>query len=252
MKKKSLIIVSIIILILLITCLFTSYIDSARVRNGVEPKYVIKLVNKSDNKVTYLGLGYKIILYPSVSFNEPYKNNRGVKFGSWFMKYEVKEDKYEISLEEIYDHINNYFLKVNVDKSNMAHWGIFENKIVVGMLDISLEKQEEFINNVFSSCCGSKYIEYIMDNEIIKFVQSKDVFDAKIIDAGDNYIVVEVLKNSKSFKKNDKVRVTIVRPTSGVNDFYVVGNNVRITFNGMVETSNPAQIGANKIELITN
>ena len=62
----------------------------------------------------------------------------------------------------------------------------------------------------------------------------------------------EVLKNSKSFKKNDKVRVTIVRPTSGVNDFYVVGNNVRITFNGMVETSNPAQIGANKIELITN
>lgn len=44
----------------------------------------------------------------------------------------------------------------------------------------------------------------------------------------------------------------ITRPTSGINDFYVVGNKVRITFNGMVETSNPAQIGANKIELITN
>ena len=44
----------------------------------------------------------------------------------------------------------------------------------------------------------------------------------------------------------------ITRPTSGINDFYVVGNKVRITFNGMVETSNPAQIGTNKVELITN
>ena len=39
----------------------------------------------------------------------------------------------------------------------------------------------------------------------------------------------------------------MTRPTSGANGFYVVGNKVRITFNGMVETSNPAQIGASKI-----
>jgi len=62
---------------------------------------------------------------------------------------------------------------------------------------------------------------------------------------------VKVLKNSKSFKKDDKVTMKITRQTSGVNDFYVIGNKVRITFNGMVETSNPAQIGASKIELIT-
>ena len=42
----------------------------------------------------------------------------------------------------------------------------------------------------------------------------------------------------------------ITRPTDGTNDFYVVGNKVRITFNGNVEESNPAQIGAIKIELI--
>lgn len=43
----------------------------------------------------------------------------------------------------------------------------------------------------------------------------------------------------------------ITRPTSEINDFYVVGNKVRITFNGMVKTSNPEQISATKIELIT-
>ena len=60
---------------------------------------------------------------------------------------------------------------------------------------------------------------------------------------------MSLLKNSKSFKKNDKVRVTIVRPTSGVNDFYVVGNKVKVTYNGMIMESYPAQIIATKIEL---
>ena len=87
MKKQILVIVGIIITILVVMGMITSYIDSARVRNGIEPKYVIKIVNDDENKVIYLGLGYKVVLYPSVSPNEPYKNNRGVKYGNWFMKY---------------------------------------------------------------------------------------------------------------------------------------------------------------------
>jgi len=91
MKKKFIIILG--ILFLLFWGLITSYIDSARVRNSVEPKYVIKIVNKDGNKVTYWGLGYKVIRYPSVSPHEPYKNNRGVKYGSWFMKYDLYLEK---------------------------------------------------------------------------------------------------------------------------------------------------------------
>jgi len=93
MKKKVFIITGIILAILVVVGLVTSYADSARVRNGVEPKYVIKIVSKHDNEVIYLGLGYKIVRYPSVSPNEPYKNNRGVKYGSWFMKYELESEK---------------------------------------------------------------------------------------------------------------------------------------------------------------
>lgn len=90
MKKKKFLIITIIVILVGIG-LITHYIDSARVRNAVEPKYTIKIISDSGHKVTYWGLGYKVIRYPSVSPNEPYKNNKGVKYGSWFMKYELTE-----------------------------------------------------------------------------------------------------------------------------------------------------------------
>lgn len=89
MNKKISIIIVFIIMVLVFLGLITSYVDSARVRNSVEPKYVIKIISDGGNKVTYWGLGYKIIRYPSVSPNEPYKNSRGNKYGSWFMKYDL-------------------------------------------------------------------------------------------------------------------------------------------------------------------
>ena len=99
MKKGRLIILGIILTMLVIAGLVTSYIDSARVRNGVEPKFAIKITTDGGNKVTYWGLGYKVIRYPSVSPNEPYKNNLGVKYGSWFMKYELSNyENIEIEL----------------------------------------------------------------------------------------------------------------------------------------------------------
>ena len=254
MKKKVLIIIGIVVAILVVAGLVTSYMDSARVRNGIEPKFVVKITTDGGNKVTYWGLGYKVVRYPSVSPNEPYKNNRGVKYGSWFMRYELENEKNnntKPTLNDINNFITDYFAKDDVDKSNIAYWAVEENAVVVGMMDISTDKQEEFIYNVFSSCCGSEYIKYINENKLIEFKESIDIFDAQIIEAKDNSITVKVLKNSKSFKKDDKVTMKITRTTSGVNDFYIVGNKVRITFNGMVETSNPAQIGASKIELIT-
>lgn len=88
MKKKVLIIIGVVIVILFGVGLITSYKDSARVRAGIEPKYVIKKVSYHEDKVTYWGLGYKVIRYVNASPNEPFKNNRGVKYGNWFMKYE--------------------------------------------------------------------------------------------------------------------------------------------------------------------
>ncbi len=108
MKKKIFIILGIFIVLLITTALVTHYADSARVRNSVEPVHTIKIVSKDGNKVTYWGLGYKVIRYPSVSPNEPYKNNRGVKYGSWFMDYELPDTQPDVSkLQEKYPQLFN-------------------------------------------------------------------------------------------------------------------------------------------------
>lgn len=88
MKKKGLIITIMILLILIVTSLITKYIDTANVTTGHEPECCIKIVSHDGSKVTYWGLGYKVVRYVGVSPDEPYKNNIGVKMGSWFMNYE--------------------------------------------------------------------------------------------------------------------------------------------------------------------
>lgn len=43
----------------------------------------------------------------------------------------------------------------------------------------------------------------------------------------------------------------ISRTTNCTNDYYAVNNKVRVTFNGLIEYSNPPQINAVNIELIS-
>ncbi len=95
-----------------------------------------------------------------------------------------------------------------------------------------------------------KYYSDLEDTTIYFSIGEGYTFDGKIIETGNDYIVVEVLQKTGSFNKADKVRMKIDRPVNGINDFYVVGNSVRITFNGNIDTSNPMQIGADKIEFI--
>lgn len=100
MKKKIGIIIGIFVIVLIVIGIITNYLDSGRVTTGHEPKYCIKIVSNDGSKVTYWGLGYKVIRYVGVSPNEPYENNIGTKMGSWFMKYELpKDDIIEIEYE---------------------------------------------------------------------------------------------------------------------------------------------------------
>jgi len=88
MKKEGLIITICVLVVLVIASLITKYIDTANVSTGHEPECCIKIVSQDGNKVTYWGLGYKVVRYVGVSPDEPYKSNIGVKMGSWFMNYE--------------------------------------------------------------------------------------------------------------------------------------------------------------------
>ena len=90
--KKICISIGIVLIGLIAMGFITNYIDSGRVTAGHEPKYCIKIVNNDGSKVTYWGLGYKVIRYVGVSPNEPYESNIGVKMGNWFMKYKLPID----------------------------------------------------------------------------------------------------------------------------------------------------------------
>ena len=161
-----------------------------------------------------------------------------------------------VSIEELND-INNkiiyYFNNNGASIYNNYSYNYVDEKdmvVVVGLVNNSKEEQEKFIKKVFIDD-EAKILDAINNQEIIKFVESKDVFEGKIIVAEENYITVEVLRDSKSFKVKDKVTMKISRPTNGTNDYYVVNNKVRVTFSGLIEDSNPPQVNAVNIELIS-
>ena len=152
----------------------------------------------------------------------------------------------------VHEQINDYFTKSEDNMPNYAYSYVDEeNKIViVGLVDNSEEKQNEFFDTVFTYCCDSGYINFIKKYHYIEFKESKEVFDAKIIEVNEETIMVKVLSSKGSFKANDKV---IVKTTTSINKndvTYSVDKKVRITFNGNVLTSNPAQIGAYIIEIM--
>ena len=140
MKKKGLIITISVLLILFVASLITKYIDTANVSTGHEPECCIKIVSQDGNKVTYWGLGYKVVRYVGVSPNEPYKNNIGVKMGSWFMKYEnptnVVLDVKSFGTDNIFQ-ISDNLICNNANRWIVCHTTNKDNTIRF------LEKQEE-------------------------------------------------------------------------------------------------------------
>lgn len=152
MKKKNVLIVCIIIAVILVVLTFiTNYIDKGRVSTGHEPKFTIKIVSDGGNKVTYWGLGYKVVRYPSVSPNEPYKNNLGVKMGSWFMKYELSDYK-NVKIELLMDEKT-----IEVDKKRDVEF------------IVSLLRDSKYIHEL---CDGINTHKIIIDDEIYYLKES--------------------------------------------------------------------------------
>lgn len=154
MKKKILSIIIIVTSLLIITGLITSYIDSARVRNAVEPKFTIKIITDNGKKVTYWGLGYKVIRYPSVSPKEQYKNNRGVKYGSWFMSYSL--DRYDEIKKDIDDEMERYLYLISPNCSIENAGGYLTHRDLVYNNNFDKEKLLDVDNK---SYCKA-YIKY--------------------------------------------------------------------------------------------
>ncbi len=152
MKKERLIISIIILLILIIASFITNYIDTANVSTGHEPECCIKIVSHDGGKVTYWGLGYKVVRYVGVSPDEPYESNIGVKMGSWFMKY---EDPTNVILDVKNFGDNSPFQireKADVDfVANLLKYSKYINEPCDGIIDYAIT-YDDYTYDVLISC----------------------------------------------------------------------------------------------------
>ena len=156
MKKKGLIITILVLIILIIASLITKYIDTANVSTGHEPECCIKIVSQDGGKVTYWGLGYKVVRYVGVSPDEPYKSNIGVKMGNWFMNYE-KPTNVVLDVKSFRE---NKTFKVS-DKAdvefitNLLKHSKYIDEPCDGIIDYAIT-YDDFTYDVLISCCEIK------------------------------------------------------------------------------------------------
>lgn len=259
MKKKISVILGIILMSIVILGIITNYADSGRVTTGHEPKYCIKIVSDDGSKVTYYGLGYKVIRYVEISPNEPYENNIGTKMGNWFINYDLPEqDIIEIEYEgqkititdakevgiiknillnskynnEICQGINTYKIRLNSDiyyiKEDCKEIQKGDKQAIISIDDLNT------INNIIFNK---------MDN-----IQSEEeqFFYGKIIEATDSYIIVEPNEGDETRKTADKISIALGKNNDTI---YMVGTNLKVTYNGTIMETYPAQVEAIKIEL---
>jgi len=126
--------------------------------------------------------------------------------------------------------------KVIMEKTISAEYGKTLVKVEMYMFD-------KFITGAIADTSSS------VDENHIKIEEEQYEFVATIIGVYGSSILVEPEEGTNERKSSDKISMGISRPTNGINDFYVVGNKVKITYNGMIMESYPAQIIATKIEL---
>ena len=252
MKKKISVILGIILMSIVILGIITNYADSGRVTTGHEPKYCIKIVSDDGSKVTYYGLGYKVIRYVEISPNEPYENNIGTKMGNWFINYDLpKADIIEIEYEgqkititdakevgiiknillnskynnEICQGINTYKIRLNSDiyyiKEDCKEIQKGDKQAIISIDDLNT------INNIIFNK---------MDN-----IQSEEeqFFYVKIIEATDSYIIVEPNEGDEIRKTADKISIALGKNNDTI---YMVGTNLKVTYNGTIMETYPAQV----------
>ncbi|MEG1140982.1 MAG: DUF4362 domain-containing protein [Clostridia bacterium] len=222
--KKSFLTILVITIIFLLGCI-TSYIDNGRVSTNNEPKFCIKTTSFDCRKVTYFGLGYKVIRYVGVSPNEPYKSNIGVKFGSWFMKYELPKENVKI-IDEIYDSKPIDYVDI---RSLSMQYSIFDaqkdNCFVIGamvhndylyteFMDNYKNKKDAFIRIAKNTIEGDLILYDIMYNESLnQLLLVTDLTRDKFSSIDDRKISFKEYENIDTYKYKEKLYWVIYNGT---------------------------------------
>ena len=152
------------------------------------------------------------------------------------------------------------YLKTNLPKKQFEYVGIEWASVFDGYIIRFKDEKEKEIGFIMND----KYLPVFVGQGI--FVIEEDYrkefgekidnlptiteyeFVAEIIEVNENNVILKPDANSREIKSGDRISVGITRPTNRSNDFYVVGNKIKITYDGTIMESYPAQINAIKIE----
>lgn len=150
-SKKTLIGAIAFVVVLTILGLLFNIIDTKRVEEGEKPIFTINIYNQDGSKITYWGLGYKVISYPGVSPLEPFKSTESKK-GSWFMKFDKLNSEKETKHSNRIDSIDKFYsisLTRNNDIRNLPKEYKMEDALKDGVYvnSISLDKAEDFLKD---------------------------------------------------------------------------------------------------------
>lgn len=226
------------ILIILIIVSISSYIyDKNRYDNNKEPKLCISVINQDGSKVTYYGLGYKIIRYVKISPNEPFQNSKDTKMGSWFMKYTPTYSKNINSIESFYNtevtkdyNINNLPQNYTISEAQKDSYLILRNEIY------NKNQYDNFINDYKNQ-----------KESFLRIIETTTEGDLLIYDLlyKNNmiYLVIDYSRDKYASKEESKLTLQTYKYLSNYNyknKTYLVLNNEEIKDNnfknGMVFT----------------
>lgn len=123
--------------------------------------------------------------------------------------------------------------------------------ILVGIMYwIDLNKMENDEPVIFSTW-GRKYAPTELekptaDKELEESNKNETYFYGKVIEASEKYIIVEPNEGEEERKSSDKISINLGESNDSI---YTVGTNVKITYNGIILETYPAQIKPIQIEI---
>lgn len=153
--------------------IITNYIDSGRVTTGHEPKYVLKFISKDGNKVTYLGLGYKVIRYVGVSPKENFSMSRGVKMGHWFMNYKLDDEDIKVYFDDTVKDISNsknVSFIVNI-LENLKYEDSEDLKVFKYNYKINYKGKNYYFIEYKHEICFDSFCGYLSDEDFKQFIE---------------------------------------------------------------------------------
>lgn len=91
-------------------------------------------------------------------------------------------------------------------------------------------------------------VENISSNPVdtVNNEENEYSFFGKVVESADNYIIVEPNEDEEERKSSDKISIGLGEYNDAL---YMVGTNVKITYDGTIMESYPAQVKATKIEV---